>query len=409
MSLLYTCFMSYLSISPKRLQFYNLLLQVLFVGMTVGLFRTVIPVFANQEFSDTENSFVLIATFVIIFGLIKAFLNFVAGSLSDKTGRRKILIFGWLVALPIPLLLGYADSWTQIILATILLGINQGFCWSMSQTMKIDSVGSSSHGLAIGLNETFGYVGVALAGYASALLTDWWGMQTAMVSLGSSVIGAGLIMSFLFCRETIPGEKDLQRKVFTWQLIWQVSWHNKATMALNFSGLVEKFADTLVWLIYPVYLYQRGTSLTMIGLITGVYAGVWGVSQFPIGIWSDRIGRKPMIVGGMVICAIGSTMTLWSPEPLWWIVNAALIGLGMAMLYPTLAAAINDLAPVSQRGTILGIYRFWRDLGYFVGAILLSFVIVLSGFQEAAFIITTISLLIGALLVVMLTPETYRK
>ena len=391
----------------RKIEFYHLLLQVLFVGMTVGLFRTVIPVLASSEFGIPADSFLLIGTFVTVFGLIKAFLNFVAGRLADKAGRRNILLAGWIVALPIPYLLAYAQEWAWVLAATVLLGVNQGLCWSMSQTMKLDLAQPRAYGVTVGLNETFGYCGVAASGYASAVLVSTFGMESTMLTLGFAIIGLALLLGSMFCNETRAAtDADQKKKHLGWKLFYTVSWHHRSTMALCLAGLVEKFVDTLIWLIYPTFLYQKGVSLPLIGAITGIYALVWGLTQTWTGIYSDLIGRKRLIVGGMLLCAVGCVVTLWSLNITWWIVNAVLIGLGMAMLYPTLSAAISDRVADGQRATVLGIYRFWRDFGYFIGAIALSGASVLAQTQEAAFYLTGVAMLVSALLVLFLTPET---
>ncbi len=391
----------------RKFEFYQLLLQVLFVGMTVGLFRTVIPALAESEFNVPADSFLLLGTFVIVFGIIKAALNFVAGRLSDTLGRRKILLSGWIIALPIPYLLAYASNWSWVLVATVLLGVNQGLCWSMSQTMKLDLSVPGRYGIAVGLNETFGYCGVALTGYLSTVLTSEFGLRTTMLSLGFGTIGLALLLSALFCNETRPlNTLNRKKPKLGLRLFCEISWNNRATMALCLAGLVEKFVDTLIWLIYPVFLYQNNISLPMIGVITGVYGLVWGVMQLLTGTYSDRIGRKRLIIGGMLLCAVGCMVTLWNSNTIWWIANAALIGLGMAMLYPTLSAAINDQVSEMQRGTVMGIYRFWRDFGYFIGAIALSGISVLAQAQEAAFYLTSVCMFASALLLVFLTPET---
>lgn len=391
----------------RKAEFNNLLLQVLFVGMTVGLFRTVIPALAESEFGIPAGSFLLVGTFVIVFGLIKAFLNFVAGRLSDKAGRRRILLSGWIIAIPIPYLLAYAQNWSWVLMATVLLGVNQGLCWSMSQTMKLDLTTPRAYGVAVGLNETFGYCGVALTGYTSAVLVSAFGLRVTMLVLGFTIIGLALLLSSLFCHETRPAADTRGKKLqLGWQLFHTTSWRNRSTMALCLAGLVEKFVDTLIWLIYPVFLYQKGISLPVIGTITSVYGLVWGITQLLTGSYSDRIGRKRLIVSGMLLCAMGCVTTLWNLSTSWWIVNAILIGLGMAMLYPTLSAAISDQVAAEHRATVLGIYRFWRDFGYFIGAIVLSGASVLAQTQTAAFYVTATAMLVSALLVMFLTTET---
>ncbi len=389
----------------------QLLLQVFFVGVMLGLFRTVIPALSESEFGVPAGAFFLLANFIVVFGLVKSVFNFVASGCSDSFGRKRILVAGWLSVLPVPWIIAYASNWWGVIGATFLLGVNQGLCWSMSQIMKMDLIERRRHGLAMGLNEMFGYCGVALAGYFSAWLTVHFGLDRTILWLGTLVAAVALADALLFCDETLPRTARAQNSSAAKgaaahggrRLFVEVSFRSLPTMALCLAGLVEKFVDVLIWLIYPVFLYRHGVELISIGLITGVYAATWGVLQVFMGGASDRFGRKPLIVAGMILSGAGCTLTLLSMEQGWWLLNAALIGAGMAMLYPTLGAAVSDHSSEERRGTVMGIYRFWRDAGYFFGALL--FAAVATAGQAAGqgmapvFIITTVCMIASALFV----------
>ena len=399
-------YFSRIVIKNKTFEFGQLLLQVMFVGMVIGLFRTVVPALSESRFNVPVDAFILLGSFIVIFGVIKGLLNFAAGRASDIIGRRKLLVSGWIVALPIPWILAYATDWLWIIVATVLLSINQGFCWSMSQIMKLDIAKREYHGTAIGLNETFGYCGVAIAGYLSAEMTIWLGITQAMLWMGLTIIGLALLLASLFCDETkLIQDTNADKDIAARDPSTKADWKNIPMITLCAAGLVEKFVDTLMWLIYPFFLYQQGVPLAKIGMITGVYGFVWGISQLFTGGWSDKKGRVPLIVAGMTLCAIACSATLLSMHFFWWIINAAVAGLGMAMLYPTLSAAVSDccLHP-EQRGTILGIYRFWRDFGYCIGALALTGIITFSGEIKTGFWLTTITMLISALSVFILVP-----
>ena len=393
----------------RNFQISQLLLQVFFVGVMLGLFRTVIPALSESEFGVPAGAFFLLANFIVVFGLVKSVFNFIASGLSDSFGRKQLLVIGWLIALPVPWIVAYVPSWWGVIGATFLLGINQGLCWSMSQIMKIDLIERRRHGLAMGLNETLGYCGVAISGYFSAWLTVRFGFDRTILWLGTAIAAVALADALLLCRETLPQAArnadragNIAGHVFGGLFI-QVSFRNGSTMALCLAGLVEKFVDVLLWLIYPVFLYRRGFDLVSIGLITGVYAATWGVLQMFMGSASDRFGRKPLIVAGMVLSGSGCTLTLLGGELEWWLANAALIGVGMAMLYPTLGAAVSDRSSEERRGAVMGIYRFWRDSGYFFGALLFAAVATagqVTGLgMMPVFVLTTVCMVASALFV----------
>ena len=397
----------------KNFHVSQLLLQVFFVGVMLGIFRTAVPALSGSEFGVAEDAFFLLANFIVTFGAVKSAFNFLASRFSDLFGRKRILIIGWLIALPVPWIVAYASSWWGVVAATFLLGINQGLCWSMSQIMKIDLIERRYHGLAMGLNETFGYCGVAVAGYFSAWLTVRLGLDQAVLWIGTAAALAALADALTFCGETLPKAAREQQAspegTKTGDLFVEVSFRNLPTASLCLAGLVEKFVDVLIWLVYPVFLYRRGVELTTIGLITGVYAVTWGVLQMFMGSASDRLGRKPLIVFGMLLSGAGCSATLLSTEQSWWLLNAGLIGAGMAMLYPTLGAAVSDRSSEERRGTVMGIYRFWRDSGYFFGALLFAAVATAGGGMQPVFAVTTACMAASALFVAVATDEKQKE
>ncbi len=388
----------------KNFHISQLLLQVFLVGAMLGLFRTVIPALSESRFGVPAGDFFLLASFIVVFGLIKSTFNFLSSYFSDRYGRKRMLVAGWLIALPIPWIVAHSPDWTGIIAATFLLGVNQGLCWSMSQIMKIDLTPRPRHGLMMGMNETLGYCGVAISAYLSTWLTvNLSSLDKAILWMGTLVVLLALIDSLLFCGETRPSSRetsaDTPANKATGSLFVRVSFQHLQTTSLCLAGLVEKFVDVLIWLIYPVFLYRQNIELLDIALITGVYAATWGILQIVTGSASDRFGRRSLIVLGMFLCALGCTMTLLSMQLWWWILNAFIIGVGMAMLYPTLGATVSDYSSAARRGEILGIYRFWRDSGYFFGALLFAAVATLSQKLTSVFVVTSVCMAASALFV----------
>jgi len=365
-------------------QIAHLLLQVLCVGMTLGMLRTVVPALAEAEFGVPRGSFLLLGAFVVAFGFVKGVLNLVAGRLAERMGRKPVLVLGWLAAVPIPALIYVAPSWSWIVAATVLLGVNQGLTWSMTQTAKLDLTAAHERGLVIGLNEFAGYLGVALAGVATAYAAARLGPRAGLLWFGAAVIGSATVLAWLAVAETLPRQGDRAPTLTTRQVFALVSWRDRRLAALCQAGLVEKFVDALVWVLWPVYLLREGVSLPGIGWIVGVYGFSWGSAQFFTGRWSDRVGRQRLNVWGMWLCGAGVALLPAGHGAPWWSASAALTGLGMAMLYPNLSAAVADLAAPGWRASAIGIYRFWRDLGYGIGALSLGAVAALGGGIEAA-------------------------
>jgi MFS family permease len=410
-------------IRPNAGQFMQLLVQVLLVGLAIGMVRTVVPALAEREYGLARGSFVLLSAFVLAFGLVKAVLNFVAGRLSERVGRKKVLLLGWLFAVPVPPMVWLAPSWGWIVAATVLLGFNQGLCWSMTQTAKLDITRADERGLTLGLNEFAGYVGMAVAAIVTAYLAASFGARAGLLVFGLLVVCTALVL-LLAVRETLPwadaeianhGARpqtprypaDVPERPTTWEVFALMSWRDRRLAALSQAGLVEKFVDALVWVFFPVFLYQRGMSLAQIGWITGVYGLVWGVSQLFTGRLSDRIGRHGPNLWGMWLCAAGVATMLLGTGMASWSASAAVTGLGMALLYPNLSAAVADISPPAWRGSAIGIYRFWRDLGYAIGALALGLAAHASGRIEAAFVLVALAMAASALVLQRWGEETH--
>lgn len=413
--------------------FLQLLVQVFAVGLTLGLMRTVVPALAASEFGVPRSSFLLLSAFMLAFGVVKALMNLVAGGLSERLGRWRVLQLGWLMALPVPVLVWYAPSWSWVVAATLLLGVNQGLTWSMTQAAQLDITRTQERGLTLGLNEFAGYAGVALAGVLTAGLASWLGARQGLLVFGLAVILAALILSQVGLRETLPWARaeatqqaapshpdgggtypphpshQAGRQLTPWAVFRLVSWRDRRFLALCQAGLVEKFVDALVWVIYPVYLLRRGLGLTQASSMIGVYGLVWGLAQLGTGRWSDRFGRQRLSVWGMWLCGAGVTWMVLGQGVLNGSLAAALSGLGMAMLYPSLSAAVADIAHPDWRGTALGVYRFWRDLGYAVGALGLGLVTHVTGRLEAAFGFVALSMAVSGLILWGLGEETHPR
>jgi len=410
-------------------QFLHQLLQVLLVGFAIGMMRTVVPALAESEFGVARGSFLMLTAFVVAFGVVKGVLNFVAGRLSERVGRKHVLMLGWIAALPVPFMIYFAPNWNWIVAATVLLGINQGLAWSMTQTAKLDITRADQRGLTIGLNEFSGYVGVALAGIITGYAATALGPRLGLLVFGLVVVVTAIVLTQIWVRDTLPWAKaeaanhakpslgaararypkNISETPTTWEVFTLMSWRDRRMAAISQAGLVEKFVDALVWVIFPVFLYQRGVSLPNIGWIVGVYGLVWGGSQLFTGRLSDHVGRQWPNVLGMWICGAGVAMVMLGDGFLWWSMSADATGFGMALLYPNLSAAVADISPPNWRGSAIGIYRFWRDLGYGIGALGLGIAAHFTGAMDAAFWFVAISMFISGTLLWWFGEETHPR
>jgi MFS family permease len=349
------------------------------VGGMVGQERTVLPLLAEEEFGLTALTSTL--TFIVAFGIVKAATNLFAGMLSDRFGRKPVLVVGWLIGIPVPLLLIWAPTWGWVVFANVLLGVNQGLTWSTTIIMKIDLVGPAQRGLAMGFNEAAGYAAVALTAVATGFIASHWGLRPEPFYLGLAFVALGLGLSTLAVREThhharheatahVAAQEHLHGELTTGEVFRLTSFREKALSAASQAGLVNNLNDGLAWGLLPIYFADEGLSVARIGILAALYPAVWGVGQLVTGGLSDRVGRKPLIVAGMLVQAVALALFALGDGFGLWAVAAIAIGAGTAMVYPTLLAAIGDVAHPSWRARSVGVYRLWRDSGFAVGALL---------------------------------------
>lgn len=365
----------------ENLAQFSLLLAInAFVGAMVGLERSTLPLIGHKEFGVSSTAAVL--SFIVAFGLAKAFTNLAAGALADRIGRRRLLIIGWLAALPVPLLIALAPSWGWVVAANVFLGLNQGLTWSMTVVMKVDLVGPRRRGFALGLNESVGYGGLALMAAASGLLASQFAERDVLVVAGAVIAVIALAASVLFVRDTGAHVAEEQRlsddgnggpPLRLRDAFAEATFRRPALRACSQAGLFNNLNDALAWGLVPLFLAAHGAGPGQVGLVAGVYPGVWALTQVWTGDVSDRLGRKPLIVGGMQLQAVGLVVLALSDGALALaLVAAALVGFGTALVYPTLIAAISDVVAPVERATVVGVYRFWRDMGYFVGGLVVG-------------------------------------
>jgi MFS family permease len=391
-------------------QFTLLVLINAFVGGMVGLERTVVPLLAETEFGLASRTIAL--SFIVSFGVVKALANLFAGRFSDRVGRKQILVAGWLFGLPVPFIIMLAPSWDWVVFANVLLGINQGLCWSTTVIMKIDLVGPVRRGLAMGLNEAAGYLAVAGAALASGVIASRSGLRPEPFYLGVVFAVAGLALSVFFVHDTHAharhearlGDGGAPRPAPSFRAIFALtSWRDRRLFATSQAGLVNNLNDGMAWGLFPLFFTAGGLGIEQIAILTAIYPAVWGLAQLGTGALSDRTGRKPLIAGGIGMQALGIFAMVGTTGFAPWAAGAVFLGLGTAMVYPTLLAAIGDVAHPEWRASAVGVYRLWRDSGYAVGALLAGFVADLLGLRWAIGAVGALTLVSGLVVVVVMT------
>jgi MFS family permease len=383
-----------------------------FVGAMVGLERTVLPLLGEQEFGLTSKT--AITSFIVSFGVTKALLNLVAARLSDRVGRKPILVTGWLFALPVPFLIIFAPAWWWIDAANVLLGVNQAMAWSMTVIMKVDLVGPRGRGLALGLNEFAGYVAVGVMSWVTGFIAGQWGLRPYPFYLGIGIAVVGLLVSVFAVREThghvalessaVPAAPTAGTPTLR-HIFYVTSLGNVSLFAACQAGLVNNLNDGMSWGLFPLFFAAHGLTIARIGVVKAVYPLTWGVLQVATGPLSDRLGRRGLIAGGMIVQSVGIWLTALVPDYHAWLVGALLQGAGTAMVYPTLLAAIADHAHPSWRASSLGVYRFWRDLGYAIGALVSGVVADAVSVGAAIHLVAAITLASGLVTLGAMRPE----
>jgi MFS family permease len=403
-----------LGLRENLAQFSLLLVVNAFVGAMVGLERSILPPIAEQDFHLAARTAVL--SFIVVFGLTKALTNYLAGRLSDRLGRKHVLVTGWLVATPVPFLLMWAPTWSWVLLANALLGASQGLTWSTTVIMKIDLAGPEQRGLAMGLNEFAGYFAVGASALATGFVAAHYGLRPQPFYLGVGFVAAGLLLSAFAVRETAPhvsaesslygslppGARPSPREVF-----WRTTLLDRNLSSASQAGLVNNLNDGMAWGLFPLFFAAAGMDLRRIGVLAAIYPATWGVAQLFTGAWSDRAGRKWLIACGMWLQAIGIGVIVLSTSFTGFAAGAALLGLGTAAVYPTLLAAVGDVAHPSWRASSVGVYRLWRDLGYAVGAVLAGVTADSLGVPAAMWLVAALTFASGVVVAVRMS-ETLR-
>jgi MFS family permease len=398
-------------------QFALLVALNMFVGGMIGLERTILPVLAESEFGIESKTAAI--SFIATFGIAKALSNLFAGSLTQRMTRRRILITGWLFGLPVPIILILAPNWGWVIGANLLLGINQGLAWSMTVNMKMDLVGARWRGLALGFNETAGYVSLAVAAFLTGIIAQSYGLRPEPFYLGIGIAAGGLALSVFLVRDTAPYlAMEMARQaaenpdavpvpVSLRRSFAETTWRRRDLFGITQAGLVKNLNDGLAWGIFPIFFVSYGLDLDRIAILVAIYPMVWGSLQIASGWISDVVGRSPLIVTGMSIqgCAICLTGLFTSFGP--WVGAMVLLGLGTALVYPTLLAAIGDAVPARQRASSLGVYRFWRDAGFVVAALSAGAIADLFSLRAAIFSVGALTIASG--LVASFTIRAHRE
>ena len=377
-------------------QFLLLVLVNAFVGGMVGLERSILPQIAADEFGMAVTTAIL--SFIIVFGLVKAFTNYFMGRLANRYGRKKLLVAGWLFAIPVPFLLLYAESWTWIIWANAFLGINQGLAWSSTIIMKIDLVGPKNRGLAMGVNESAGYLSIGLVAFLTASIASNYGLYPYPFYLAFVILALGLFTSIVFVKDTrafVALEEQESNLPKMENVFKSTTFTNSNLSSITFAGLANNLNDGMMWGLLPILLGTLSFSLKEIGFLVALYPAVWGLGQLFTGALADKYSKKGLLVLGMMIQAFAIFMFAYYEAYNMMMLAAVLLGLGTALVYPTFLAAIADYSHPQQRAECIGVYRLWRDLGYAIGALTSGIIADVYGLQAAFVVIAFITLSAG--------------
>jgi MFS family permease len=390
-------------------QFTLLVIINAFVGGMVGMERSVLPGIADAEFQIAAKT--AIVSFIIAFGVVKAIANYFTGALATRMGRKNLLVMGWLVGIPVPFILMYAPDWNWMVAANILLGINQGLTWSSTVLMKIDLVGEKNRGLAMGLNEFAGYGALAATAFVTGWIAGKYGLRPYPFYLGVAVSFLGLFSSWLFVKDTkhhVAQEAVSSGMPRLNNIFWETSWKHKNLGSVTQAGLINNLNDAMAWGILPIFLASKNFSMTQIGVVTAVYPAIWSVGQIFTGRMADRVCKKDMLFWGMIVQSIALILIVVAVSFTQFIVLAVLLGIGTAMVYPTFLAAIAEDTHPHDRAKSLGVFRFWRDLGYAIGALATGIIADMLGMNASIIFIGGLTLISGLIIYFRMKCKTDR-
>jgi MFS family permease len=405
-----------LGLRENAAQFSLLVVVNAFVGAMIGMERTILPSIAEHDFHLTARTAVL--SFIVIFGITKALTNYLAGRLSDRFGRKHVLVAGWLVAVPVPFALMWAPSWSWVLVANALLGISQGLTWSTTVIMKIDLAGAKNRGLAMGLNEFAGYVAVAVSALATGWVAARYGLRPEPFYLGIAFVVVGLALSAVLVRETkhhvsvesrVAGELPPEGIPPPHEVFWRTTLVDRELSSVTQAGLVNNLNDGMAWGLFPIFFAEAHMTLEEIGVLAAIYPATQGIGQLFTGAWSDRVGRKRLIAAGMWVQALGIAVVIVSSRFEWFALGATLLGAGTAMVYPTLLAAIGDVAHPTWRASSVGVYRLWRDLGYAIGALIAGIAADALGLSVAMWIVAALTVASGVVVALRMRETLGRR
>lgn len=386
-------------------QFSLLVLVNAFVGGMVGMERSILPHLAENEFHLAAKTAIL--SFIVVFGITKALTNYFAGTLANKFGRKNLLIYGWLFALPVPLILIYAPNWSWIIIANVFLGINQGLAWSSTVVMKIDLVGPKNRGLAMGINEAAGYLAVGAVAYLSASFANQYGLRPYPFYIGILLSILGLLTSIFFIKDTrgfVQIESEKSSIPLLTNVLKETTWKNPNLGSISQGGLINNLNDGMIWGLFPILLLSKGFSANELATIIAIYPSVWGLSQLFTGKLADHFAKKALLFWGMFVQGLAILGLVWAPSFFAFAALSVVLGLGTAVVYPTFLAAIADNTHPSQRAQSIGVYRLWRDLGYAVGALLTGILADIWSLDTAIYAIGLLTILSALIILIRMRP-----